>query len=170
MNWLGEQVVANMASSCYALVMTDRETVQSTFLRMDPAEAATALAQAERKQEAANQAVRAESGWTGWFLATFGATSLIFFALCGVGGVAAYVASWLAYGVISRWFARRARVSWRGFDRLSGVCFATWFVLQGAVCAVGFNIFRDQVAYWVPAAFVVSAPFFVGAWLARQRS
>jgi hypothetical protein len=145
------------------------EVVHEELHPIDPATAATALAHAERAQAIASDAVRARSSWTSRYLATFGIASLIFLALCGIGGVAAYVASWVAYGVISVWFARREQVSWRGFDRLSGKCFASWFVLQGVACAVGFNFFNGDMAYWILIALLVSSPFFIGAWRAAQR-
>ncbi len=117
----------------------------------------------------ASQAVRAGSGWTGRYLAAFGVLSTVFLTLCGVGGVAAYVASWVAYGITATWFARHEYVSWRGFDRLTGRCFAVWFVLQGIACGVGFNLFAGEMIYWVPAALLVSSPFFIGAWRASHR-
>jgi O-antigen/teichoic acid export membrane protein len=149
--------------------MADREAVENNLSRLDSATAAATLAHAEQAQALARDAVRARSGWTSWFLATFGVASVVFISLCALGGVIAYVASWVAYGVIAHWFARREHVSWRGFDRLSGRSFAAWFVLQGAVCGVGFNFFSGQLGYWVPLAFVAAAPFFVGAWYAVRR-
>jgi hypothetical protein len=146
--------------------MTKQELLQQ---ELNPTTAAAALAHAEKAQAIAGHAVRVRSGWTSRFLATFGVTSVVFLALCGVAGVIAYVASWIAYGVISTSFARRERVSWRGFDRLSGRCFAAWFVLQGIGCAVGFNFFSGELAYWIPVALLVSSPFFIGAWVAAHR-
>jgi hypothetical protein len=149
--------------------MSKQEVVHGELPTIDPATAAAALAHAENAQALAADAVRVRSGWTSRFLATFGLTSLVFLTLCGVGGVLAYVASWVAYGVIATWFAHREQVSWRGFDRLSGRCFAAWFVLQGVACGVGFNFFVGEMAYWIPVAFLVSSPFFIGAWRAAQR-
>lgn len=149
--------------------MWEREAVRGELTAIDSVKAAAALAHAEQAQAIASRAVRAGSGWTSWFLGAFGVTSVVFLTLTGVGGAIAYVASWAAYGVISTWFARREQVSWRGFDRLSGRCLVAWLVLQGAGCAVGFNFFVGEMAYWAPVALVVSAPLFLGAWLAAHR-
>lgn len=153
--------------------MHEQEPMPDARSLMDPAAAAAALAHAERAQDRARHAVRAGSAWTSQLLAAFGVASVVFLtltgALPGVGGGIAYLASWAAYGAISTWFGRRERVSWRGFDRLSGKCFVAWLVLQGAGCAVGFNLFPGNVAYWAPVAWVVSAPLFVGAWRAARR-
>jgi hypothetical protein len=146
-----------------------RETAEDEFPPTDPVTAAAALAHAEKAQVIANQAVRAGSAWTSRFLGAFGVASVVFFSLADVGGVVAYVASWVVYGAIATWFARREQVSWRGFERLSGRSFAAWFVLQGAGCAVGFNFFSGVAGYWVPVALVVSAPLFAGAWRAAHR-
>jgi hypothetical protein len=134
---------------------------------------AVMLAYAENAQTVAVRAVRARSGWTSSSLAAYGVATVVFITLTGilpdVAGALAYVGSWVVYGVIATWFARREQVSWRGFDRLSGRSFAAWFVLQGAGCAIGFNLFPGVAAYWVPVAMAVSAPFFVGAWRAAHR-
>lgn len=149
--------------------MPEPDAIHDGLDAIEPAAAAVALVYAENAQAIAGKAVRAESRWTGRFLAAFGIASIVFLALASVGGVVAYVASWLAYGVISQWFARRERVSWRGFDRLCGRSFAAWFVLQGVGCGVGFNFFAGEAAYWVPMAVVVSAPLFAGAWRTARR-
>jgi hypothetical protein len=149
--------------------MRRQEVVNEELYPIDQATAAAALAHAEKAQAIAGNAVRARSSWTSQYLATMGIASVVFLALCGVGGVIAYIASWVAYGVIATWFARREQVSWRGFERLSGRCFAAWFVLQGVACAVGFNFFSGEMTYWVPAALLVSSPFFIGAWRAAHR-
>lgn len=146
-----------------------RETTQDRLPPMDPAEAAAALGDAEKAQAQAASAVRAGSAWTSWALAAYGIATVIFISLIAVAGVAAYVGSWVAYGVIATWFARRERVSWRGFDRLSGRCFAAWLLLQGVGCGVGFNLFPGVAAYWVPVSLLVSAPLFIGAWRAAHR-
>lgn len=142
---------------------------QDRLLSAGQTEAVSALAFAEKARADAEHAVRAGSGWTRWFLGSYGVTTAIFISLVAVGGVAAYVGSWVAYGVIATWFGRREKVTWRGFDRLSGRCFAAWFLLQGAGCGLGFNLFSGVAAYWVPVALVISVPMFVGAWRASQR-
>jgi hypothetical protein len=144
------------------------DTAQGEFPRPDPVMAA-ALARAEEAQARASNAVRAGSIWTSRFLCAFGVASVVFISLTAAGGVPVYATSWVVYGVIATWFARRERVSWRGFDRLSGRSFTVWIVLQGVGCAVGFNFFSGVAAYWVPFAFVASAPLFVGAWRAAHR-
>jgi hypothetical protein len=149
--------------------MREQDVVQEESAPIDSVTAAAALAHAEKARAIAGEAVRSGSGWTSRYLATFGVASVIFLTLCGLGGVAAYVASWVAYGIIATWFARREHVSWRGFDRLSGMCFAVWFVLQGIACGIGFNFFAGEMAYWVAAALLVSSPFFIGAWRASHR-
>lgn len=140
---------------------------QNSLPSMGPTEAYSALALAEKAQ--AHDAVRAGSAWTGWFLGSYGVTTAIFISLVAVAGAVAYVGSWVVYGVIATWFGRRGRVTWRGFDRLSGRCFAAWFLLQGVGCGVGFNLFSGVAAYWVPVALVTSVPMFIGAWRVAQR-
>jgi hypothetical protein len=135
----------------------------------DPAMAAAALAHANQAGVAALDAVRrAGSGWTPHFLATYGAASVVFMILIGtlrgVSGDIAFGVSWVAFGAICTWFSNRQSVCWRGFDRLVGVSFIAYFVLWAIAGGVGFNFFSHQAAYWVPAALVVSAPLFAGAW------
>jgi len=146
-----------------------REIRHDEFPSTDPGTAAAALAHAERARTVAELAVRQGSAWTSRYFCAFGVASLVFMTLTAVGGVVAYVASLVVYGVIASWFARREQVSWRGFERLSGRSFVAWFVLQGAGCAVGFNFFSEVAAYWIPVALVVSAPLFIGAWRAAHR-
>jgi hypothetical protein len=103
----------------------------------------------------------------------YGTASVVFVILTGtlpgVGGAVAFGASWVAFGGISTWFKRRQRVYWRGFDRLVGMSFVAYFVLWAVAGGVGFNLFSGQVAYWAPAALVVPAPLFVGAWRSTWR-
>jgi len=138
-----------------------KDTVDD-FSPLDPA---AALARAEE----ARSAVRAGSGWTTWYLGAFAATSAVFLSLTAWGGVAVYASSWVVYGVIASWFARRERVSWRGFDRLASRCLLSWLVLQCGVGALGFNVFSNDALYWVPAAGMVAAPLLVGAWRSAHR-
>jgi hypothetical protein len=150
------------------------ETVRDEFPPIDAVAAAAALDHTKLAQTTGSQAVRAGSSWTSRFLGAFGIASVVFISLTGtlpdVGGAIAYVTSWVIYGAIATWFARREKVSWRGFDRLSGKSFRAWFVLQAAGCAVGFNYFAGVAAYWVPVALVVSAPLFIGAWSAAHQN
>ena len=163
------ELLDQVESRCHDVHMREQESIHNELPPMDPAAAAAALTYADQARTKASHAVLTGSAWTSRFLGAFGVTTMVCIILTGVLGAIAYIASWVAFGVISTWFARRERVSWRGFDRLSGRSFRVWLVLQSAAGAVGFNFFVGEVAYWIPVAFVVSAPMFVGAWYAAHR-
>jgi len=145
------------------------EESHDRFPPVNANEASIVLAHASKARTRADHAVREGSGWTERFFGSFGVATIVFISLVAVGGVVAYVASWVVYGIMATWFQRREMVTWRGFDRYGGRCFAAWFLLQGVGCGLGFNLFSGVVAYWMPVALIVSVPMFLGAWRAARR-
>lgn len=141
----------------------------------DPASAAAALARAGQAQTAARDGSR----WHARYFRAFGLASVVFVlavSLPGVpGGSAARLAGWLgsaqwaAFAVLAAIHAHRQGVSGRGFGRLHGLVFGTWGALWAAAAGIGFGVFPGRVAFWLPAALVVSLPFFVGARVAARR-
>lgn len=141
----------------------------------DPVSASVALARADQAQAAA----RAGSGWHARYFSAFGLASFMFVlgvSLPGGGsGSAGTLVGWLGsalwavFAAVVSVLAQRKGVTGRGFVRLHWFVFGTWGGLWAAAATIGFRVFPGVVAFWLPAAVVVSLPFFVGALIAARR-
>ncbi len=151
------------------------EPVRNDVIPPDPGVAAAALAHADQ----AKAAVRARSGWTARYLRAYGLASVVFVLVVSLPGraggsvpvVAALVVSalWAAFVALACVYSHRQAVTWRGFARVNGLVFGTWGALWAAASGIGFSAFPGRLAFWLPAALVVSLPFFVGARVAARR-
>lgn len=153
-----------------------REAVSDDLPRPDPGMAAAALAHADQRRAAAQEAVRARSGWTAHYLWAYGAASVAFvlaISLPGRPGASAaslvVIVLWEALVALFCVYRRRQAVIWRGFGRVQAWAFCVWTLLWAAASGIGFGWFPGDPGFWVPAAFVVSAPLFVGARVAAKR-
>ncbi|MHB8295033.1 MAG: hypothetical protein ACYDH5_10510 [Acidimicrobiales bacterium] len=134
----------------------------------ESAEAVVALAHVGALGDTARGGAR----WTVRLLVAYGLAVLIYVPWVGVlpvAGILVATGLWFAFCAATVVFAYRQRVSPRGFGLLWAVVFSSFGLLWSVASAVGIGSFRGDLVYWLPAALVISMPFFVGAGVATKR-
>ena len=132
--------------------------------QLNAPEAGIALADAARVQQVVN---RGENRWPARYLGAFGLAMLLLFPLIGLlgpAGVVSFTTGWAVVISVMVPYATRQRVTRGGQSRRMLVAWGAWAAIYGAALVLGEVFFRAQIAYWVPAAFLVAAPLLVGAW------
>ncbi|QJW35336.1 hypothetical protein [Cellulosimicrobium protaetiae] len=134
-----------------------------------PAEASSALAHAARL--AASTRTR---GWrwvrlylTGWAAASVGLVLTL-----GLGGQVGFVVGMSAWAVIVTagvtWAARQGSMA-AGTRRRLFLGAGGWAAVYGVTLFVGLDRFAGDVAFWLPAALLSTAPLLLAAWLPAPR-
>lgn len=122
-----------------------------------------------RAAAVASARIRPAARWMATYVALFGLVFAGITLLLGLTDLirtrpfVLVVTFFVLEGGILLW-ARRQRATLTGTGRRVALSFIGMGLLYVAVLVVGVNRFQGEPAHWIPAAVVVAAPMFFGAW------